>query len=71
MVEARQRDQWQHTAQVLCLVANCNRDEKRRSSPYEPWEFHPLELRDRRPVKQRIPWKAFEGLCGLDPDEEE
>lgn len=70
MVEARQRDQWHHTAQVLCLVANCHRDPKQRSSAFAPWEFNPFELRDRPQVQQRISWRVFERMVGLDPDEE-
>jgi hypothetical protein len=70
LAEARQRDAWQHTAQVLCLAANCHRNPKERSSPFEPWEFNPFEVRGRQPHQQQISWRAFERLLGL-PDEEE
>lgn len=70
MTEARQRDQWDHTANVMCLVANCNRDPKERSTPFEPWEFHPLELRKRKPFQPRISWGAFESFLGVDDDDD-
>lgn len=70
MVEHNQRDRWQHTAHLMCLVANCHRNEKERSSPFEAWEFNPFELRDRDPVQQRISWSTFERLLGVDDDAE-
>jgi hypothetical protein len=69
--EARQRDQWQHTSQVLCLLANAHRNPEKRPSIYQPWEFDPFELRDREPVQQHVSWSTFEKLCGLEPDEGE
>lgn len=41
MTRARQRDQWDHTASLMALIATCHRDSKKRRRPYKPQEFHP------------------------------
>jgi hypothetical protein len=41
MEEARARDAWLHTSSVCSLIANCNRDPKKRPKPYEPSDFDP------------------------------
>ncbi len=42
-VEACGRDRWNHTAAVLAMLANVNRDPKRRRRPFMPANFHPYE----------------------------
>ena len=37
------RQDWNHTSSILALIANINRDRKKRSRPFEPREFHPME----------------------------
>jgi len=44
MVNGRQREMWNHTSHVLCLVANANRDPKR-SKALKPSDFNPLAQR--------------------------
>jgi hypothetical protein len=34
-----------HTANVMALVANCNRNEKRMRRPFHPADFLPADLR--------------------------
>ncbi len=41
LAEARQRDQWNHTASVMALIANVNRDPKK-GRLAKPDDFHPL-----------------------------
>lgn len=43
---ARARLAWSQTAALCCLIANANRDPKRRPSPFKPADFNPLA--DRR-----------------------
>ena len=40
MSEAASRQQWNHTASVMALLANLHRDSKRRR-PFAPADFHP------------------------------
>ena len=40
MAEARSQEQWNHTAALLALIANCHRDPHRRKA-YEPSDFLP------------------------------
>jgi hypothetical protein len=42
MVDARQRDNWDHTSMLLALTANCNRDPKKR--PLKPDDFNPFAV---------------------------
>ena len=40
MHEARERERWNHTGAVLCLLANLHRDPKKHR-PFRPEDFHP------------------------------
>jgi hypothetical protein len=40
MAEGRQRNQWNHTAQLLAMIYNAHRDP--RSRLMKPAEFHPF-----------------------------
>lgn len=44
MARARQSESWNHTASILAMLVNVNRDSKR-SRPAKPSEFHPLHGR--------------------------
>ena len=48
MVEARRQDAWQHTSWLAALIANVNRDSKRKPSPFVPDDFNPMVSRDRK-----------------------
>jgi len=43
MAEARDRQLWAHTSSLLALVANVNRDVKKRPRPFKPADFNPHE----------------------------
>lgn len=51
MATARRRDAWDRTAAVMALIAEVNRDRKRRPRPYTPADFHPLP--GPRPARRR------------------
>jgi len=42
MVEARRQESWQHTSWLAAMIANANRDPKRRPQPFMPDEFNPM-----------------------------
>jgi len=42
IVEGHQEDQWWHTASQIAMLANVNRDPKKRKKSYSPSDFHPL-----------------------------
>lgn len=42
MARGRQRSEWAQTSAVLALVANCNRDPRRRPYPFTPDDFDPF-----------------------------
>ena len=51
MVEGRQRDQWNHTAQVLAMLYNAFRGRGARA--LEPRQFHPLAQKEAAPMTLR------------------
>ena len=48
MAEARMRQTWSHTSSVLAMIANVNRDPKKKPSPFNPADFNPYG-RKRKP----------------------
>ena len=48
MAEATRREAWQHTAWLSAMIANANRDPKKKPSPFQPDDFNPLARRDRK-----------------------
>jgi hypothetical protein len=51
MVEAARREAWQHTAWLAALIANANRDPKRKPTPFTPDDFNPMVSRRERKAK--------------------
>jgi len=48
LAEAARREAWQHTAWLSAMIANANRDPKRKPAPFQPDDFNPLVQRDRK-----------------------
>ena len=42
MAEGRAREEWDHTAPVLAMLANAHRDHRQRSEPFGVDDFHPF-----------------------------
>jgi hypothetical protein len=57
MATARVKMLWDHTAMLVWITAEVNRDRKKRSRPYKPSDFYPF----RRKVRRR-PWPSVEQL---------
>lgn len=63
MREARRLDQWLHTAQLMALLANCHRDQKKQRRPYSVRDFLPSDLQHHLPVARRgMTPEALRGL---------
>jgi hypothetical protein len=41
MARAHQREAWQHTAWIAAMIANANRDPRKKPSPFTPDDFNP------------------------------
>jgi len=52
MAEAKQSDEWNQTALLAAILANANRDQKKRPRPYEIKDFHPLLIKKRKAEKK-------------------
>lgn len=55
MAEARAKVQWNHTASILALIANCHRDPKKRPRPFTFTDFHPNPPKRTRRVDGMAP----------------
>ena len=61
MHDARARSDWNHTASILCLMANAHSGKGGRKFRVE--DFHPMERRSAPAV--RVSAKALKGIFGL------
>jgi hypothetical protein len=59
MAEVRQADNWNHTAALLAMLANVNRDPKK-GRTFKPGDFHPVMTAKRE--KARPPLKGDIGM---------
>ena len=48
MADAARGEAWQHTAWLAAMIANANRDPKKKPSPFTPDDFNPMVRRDRK-----------------------
>jgi hypothetical protein len=48
MAEAKAETEWDHTASLMALIAEANRDPEQRRRPFKPAESHPLHQRPKR-----------------------
>ncbi len=51
MADARQLDEWNHTAAVLAMLANTHRDPKK-TRPFKPADFHPGTRPRQQPIEK-------------------
>lgn len=52
MAEGRSRERWNHTATAVWIVAEVNRNRKKRATPFTPDDFNPYERHKRRAGKR-------------------
>lgn len=45
MLTGRRKHDWQQTASVCAVLANCHRDPKRQRRPFSPDDFNPMTER--------------------------
>lgn len=75
MTDAAREEAWQHTAWLACLIANANRNPKKKPSPFTPDDFNPMVSRRQRKrrgirvTKENIGdlRAMFEGMKGTRP----
>jgi len=66
MAEGRDRSLWIHTSSLLAMMANVNRDVKRRRCPYVPAEFDRYAT-EQEIAAQRVAARQATGLA-ITPD---
>ena len=64
MAEAKAKHDWNVTSSVMALLAEINRDRKRRRKPFKPDDFNPYVANRSVPVKATVEQAA--SLLGVD-----
>ena len=63
MSNSRLRSEWARTANILCMMANINRDEKRKKTPYTVQDFMPFK--DERLKNAPVRKLSMKELCQM------
>lgn len=63
MAEARQRVSWGQLSALMALLANCHRDPKKRSRPFEVEDFDPTQRRAERAPSVEAPITVLQVFC--------
>ena len=48
MAESRAKERWAHTSSVMALIAETNRNPKKRGRPFTPDDFNPFARKRKR-----------------------
>ena len=48
------RASWNQTSMLAAILANANRDPKKKPEPFQPDDFHPLAKRETKPLEADI-----------------
>ena len=64
MADGRGRTEWARAAWLMALIANVNRDPKQRRQPFQPEDFNPYDLREKKPKRKRL-HSMKEGKAGI------
>jgi hypothetical protein len=62
--ELRIKCEWNQTASLMALIANCHRDPKKRSDPFTPTDFNPFTQTEHAPLRKIKPSQLARILCG-------
>ncbi|MCE9618431.1 MAG: hypothetical protein K8R92_00795 [Planctomycetes bacterium] len=62
MSEARINQQWDHTASLMAVLAEINRNNEERKQPFTMMDFHPKHLQQRPVEKPTISMAALKAL---------
>ena len=58
MADGRLMSEWSIATSSMALLANCNRDPKKKRTPYVAWDFMPPDLRGKKPRRGGFPINA-------------
>ena len=70
MTEGKGKETWNHTASIMAIIANANRDSKKQKRPFSADDFNPYAIKKRK--KEEDSGKAGfamlkEVFCGGQP----
>lgn len=61
MLDGHSEASWAHTASIMALIANVNRDPKRRSTPFTANDFNPYAKRV-EPQRIKVKFSALKSI---------
>jgi hypothetical protein len=73
LAHGKNLQQWWHTAALMSLIANCNRDPKQNPRPFTPQQFHPdyiIESQNQLTINRET-MSTFAALLGVTPEQEQ
>lgn len=62
MVEEQQDNLWDHTASIMAIIAEVNRDKKKNPTPFTAARFHPRKAKQKRPPVEQVDLKILKAI---------
>ncbi len=69
MAESRAKERWAHTSSVMALIAETNRNPKKRGRPFAPDDFNPFARKRKRKAGSSLTAANIDALQVLLPPE--
>jgi len=62
MVEEQQDNWWDHTASIMAIIAEVNRDKKKNPTPFTAAKFHPRKAKQKQPPAEQVDLKILKSI---------
>ena len=62
MVEEQQDNLWDHTASIMAIIAEVNRDKKKNPTPFTAARFHPRKAKRKQPTIEQVDLKILKSI---------
>ena len=62
MVEEQQDNWWDHTASIMAIIAEVNRDKKKNPTPFTAAKFHPRKAKQKPLPTEQVDLKILKSI---------
>ena len=62
MVEEQQDNLWDHTASIMAIIAEVNRDKRKNPTPFTAAKFHPRKAKQKQPPVEQVDLKILKAI---------
>jgi hypothetical protein len=62
MVEEQQDNWWDHTASVMAIIAEVNRDKKKNPTPFTASRFHPRKAKLKQQTIEQVDLRILKSI---------